>query len=1095
VVHDVSSWLRSLGLGQHIDAFVANEIGPDLLPTLTDADLRELGVMALGQRKRLLQAIARLTREPSAPTAGARAPERRRLTVMFVDLVGSTALSQRLDPEEMQALLRAFHDRVGGEIARHGGHVAKLMGDGLLAYFGWPVAREETVEQAARAGLATVAQVAGMRAPDGVPLGGRVGIATGLVVVGELMGEGAAREATIAGETPNLAARLQAAAAPGTVVIAEATRRLLGQGFAVEPLGKLALRGLPTPVPAFRLVAERLGLSRFDARRAEPAAPIVGRDEELALLLRRWSQAAAGRGQAVLVVGEAGIGKSRLAAALIDVTGAASRRLLRYQCSPQHGDSPLWPVIQQLVTDAKLLEAADDAARIARLDALLRRATAEPGGALPLLAELVGVPVPGPPLHLTAKQRRARSLAALVDQVVGRDSDEPALVLFEDVHWIDPSTLELIGRLLEAIDHSRTLLVLTCRPEGERMLAGRQQVTRITLNRLSLAAAEAIVARVVGDRKLAAATRAEILTHTDGVPLFIEELTKTVIEVSAETPTVPASLHDSLLSRLDRVPEARLVAQTAACIGREFESGLLAAVMEEAEPWLAAGLDALVQAELLLRHDVPPGGRYSFKHALLRDAAYASLLRAQRQQVHARIAKVWMERFPGMVDDQPELLAHHLTEAGRLSEAISYWLKAGQHALQRSAMQEAVTQLGRALDLLWALPDGPERQRRELDLQLARGPALIAAQGFAAPETARAYARACELALAVDHGSALFPALYGQWVIHFNRDLIPAHETAMTLLRMARERRDAAVEVTGHRAVGSTLFKLGRLMEGRRQLEAGLALYDPARDRNSCFIYAIDSRVVCASWLAYALLALGLAEQARSRADEGLRYARELAHPNTTAYALGCHCGLHQLLRDREQALSEAEEAISLAKDQGFPYWLAVGKVIRGWALGEGGRATEGIEQTREGVAELSAVGSVTVLPYFMGLSAEAHGKGGRPTEALGLVSEALTWLEKTGESWFLAELHRLRGDLLRALPDADDVEAEASYRRAIGAARDQGARMWEVRAATALARHWVDRGERREALDLLAPAYATFTEGRELPDLLEAKAVLEGLS
>ncbi|HEX6013294.1 MAG TPA: AAA family ATPase, partial [Geminicoccaceae bacterium] len=616
---DVGAWLRGLGLGQYEQAFGDNDIDAGLLPTLAADDLRELGVASLGHRKRLLAAIADLAEPTDTPLFRPPAPaapyaERRRLTVMFVDLVDSTALSSRLDPEDMREVIRAYQDAVAGEILRYEGHVAKFMGDGVLAYFGWPRAHEDEAERAVRAGLATAGTVRRLGTPAGEPLAARVGVASGLVVVGDLVGDGTAREEMVVGETPNLAARLQEKAAPGAVAIAAGTRRLLGEVFELREHGPTRLKGFPRPLGWFEVLGERPAGSRFEARRSGRPLPMVGRDQELALVLERWRQAVSGEGQAVLLVGEAGIGKSRLVQAALDGIAGGEHQALRYQCSPHHTGTALWPVIQQLGCAAGFAPADTEAARLAKLEALLRQGTEDVGRAAPLVAALLGIQADArhPARGLTPAQQRARTLAVLVEQLLGLARRRPVLMVLEDAHWADPTTLELVGQALDRIADVPAMLLLTSRPDNQPVLGGHPRVTRLTLNRLGRGPIEAIVARLIGDRGLPPEVLAEIAARTDGVPLFVEELTKAVLEVSpaGAATAVPASLQDTLMARLDQVPGAREVAQAAACVGREFAYPLLAAVAPVPEPELRAALDRLAAAELVFARGAPPEASY-----------------------------------------------------------------------------------------------------------------------------------------------------------------------------------------------------------------------------------------------------------------------------------------------------------------------------------------------------------------------------------------------------------------------------------------------------------------------------------------------------
>jgi class 3 adenylate cyclase/predicted ATPase len=1101
---DVEAWLRGLGLERYAPAFRDAELTADALRELTDGDLRELG-LPLGPRKVVLKAIRGLAEPSEAAAPGVPAPpaaERRQLTVMFADLVGSTALSGRLDPEEMREVLRAYQDAVSGAVARFEGHVAKLLGDGVLAYFGWPRAHEDAAERAVRAGLAVVEAVPRLATPAGAPLAARVGIASGLVVVGDLAGEGAAREEAVVGETPNLAARLQGVAAPGRVVVAEGSRRLLGDVFDLRGLGPLMLKGFERPVPCFEVTAERRAESRFDARRSDRAAPMVGREQELGLILERWRQAATGEGQAVLLVGEAGIGKSRLVRAVLDAVEGEERVALRYQCSPYHTGTPLWPVAQQLRLAAGLEPADAEAAKFDKLEALLRQG-AEPeeaAGAVPLVAALLGVDAGGrhPSPDLSPQQRRTRTLATLVGQLLGlAHRHGPVLMVVEDAHWADPTTLELVGLALDRIAGGRALILLTSRPDGQPALGGHPRVTRLTLNRLGRGSIEAIVARLAGTGGLPQEVLGEIAARTDGVPLFVEELTRAVIE--AGTPgaaAVPASLHASLMARLDRVPGAKEVAQIAACIGREFGYTLLSAVAPVPEPELRAALDRLVAAELVFARGEPPDAGYTFKHALVRDAAHESLLKARRRELHARIARTLEERFPETAEAEPELLARHCAEAGLARRAVEYWQRAGQRALARSAMAEAVAHLTRGLEALADLPGGAERQRRELALRLALGQASIAARGFAAPETGRAYSRARELCRELGgEVPELFPALYGRFIVHFQRgELSVAHDAATELLGLAEERADAAARVIGHRVVGSALYHLGRLAESRSHLEAGLELYEPRRDHGSALVYALDSRVVCLFWLVHVLFALGHPAQAQARMREALAFARELGHPYTLAYALSVAC----LFRGRHppgpEARAEADELVALATEHDFPLPAAVGGVAAGWALTGEGAVEEGIARMRRGLADYTATGAQLWVPDILPLLAQAHARAGRPATGLELLDEASDRAGASGGRWLEAELHRLRGEFSSALPDRDPAAAEACFRRALTVGRGQGARMWELRAATSLARLWQRQGRDAEARDVLAPVLGWFGEGLDTPDLREAGRLLDGL-
>ena len=1094
---DVSRWLAEQGLEHHAKAFAENGIAGDILRDLTDADLKELG-LNLGDRKRLLKAIVTLdaapTQDRSEPVEQTTTPalpreaERRQLTVMFVDLVGSTALAQRLDPEETCEVLRSYQNAAAGEITRYEGHVAKFMGDGVLAYFGYPRAHEEEAERAVRAGLALAATVSRLKAPSGEALAARIGIATGLVVVGDLVGEGAAQEQAVVGETPNLAARLQTLAAPGQVVIAEATRRLLGASFALEDLGERELKGISEPVQAFAVTGERPVESRFEARSGPSLLPMVGRDQELALLLERWAQAKAGEGQGVLLVGGAGIGKSRLSRALLDTVADEPHIRVRYQCSPYHTDSAFWPVIQQLSYAAGL--GADDPveAKLDKLETLLDRADGR--DAAPLIAELLGLDGAARycPLDLTAQAQRVKTLNALVEQLLGLAAHQPVLVVLEDAHWIDPSTLEMIEQSLDRIGAARVLLLLTSRPDQQPALAGHPHVTRLTLNRLGRGGVEAIVARLGGDR-LPNETIGAIIGRADGVPLYVEELTKAVLETGENT--IPASLHDSLMARLDRTPDVKEVAQIAACIGREFDYPLLAVVSQLPDAELASALDRLVAAELIFRRGTPPEATYSFKHALVRDAAYQSLLKSRRQQLHARTADILKERFADTMATEPELLARHYTAAGRTEAGAHYWERAGAKATERSAFVEAINHYGKGLELLGTLSDGHERNQLELSLQMGLGDALSWTRGFAAAEVEAAYNRAHELSRQMGETAELFRILWGLW--HFfviRADLGKAQELSQELAQLGRRLQDPSIAPHIHRTLSETALWRGEFAAAQREsskcLGAGLS---PPKQIPG----VQDPLVMCGLWLALALWHMGYPDQALARVDAVLERAKGSAHLGDLGAALIFAAWVRLLRRETKSARELAETALGFNTERGHTFHVAVSDVLLGSALIAGEHDERGLSQISRGISGSSATGAGVFQPWFLAQLAAGHAQLGDPEAGLAALAEAETRSGQSGERWAEAEIHRLKGELLASIGEPAR-KAQRSFLRSVEVAREQQARSSELRAATSLARLWAEQGERRKAHDLLTPIYGWFTEGFETPDLKEARALLEEL-
>src|SRR5215472_617668 len=764
---DIDGWLRGIGLAQYAEIFRANDIDGELLGRLTNDDLKDIGVASLGHRKKLLKAIAAPTAAPEAPfpiPVAVPEPkthdtaERRQVTVMFSDLVGSTALSARMDPEDLRELISAYQKCAAEAVRRFGGFVARYMGDGVLVSFGYPEAHEDHAERAVRAGLELIAAVIALKTPASLQT--RVGIATGLVVVGDLIGSGEAQERAIVGETPNLAARLQGIAEPDTVVISEATRRLLGSLFELSDLGARDLKGIAEPVRAWVALRASSVPSRFEALHPSGLTALVGREEETELLLRRWSRAKSGEGQVVLISGEAGIGKSRLTADLLESLAPEPHTRLRYFCSPQHTDSAFYSIIGQMERAAGLLHDDTSQQKLDKLDALLAQTSTSIQDAA-LIAEMLSLPNDGryPALELTPQQRRQKTLDALTAQMETLSRQKPVLMAFEDAHWADPTSLEAFGGVIDRIRTLRVLLLVTFRPEFEAPWVGRPYVTALIVNRLAEHEAGAMIDCLVGNRLLSASIRQDIIERTDGIPLFVEEMTKAVLEAGSETAAaraiaavpspalaVPASLHASLMARLDRLGgPAKELAQIAAVIGREFSHALLASVVRQPEAEQRSALDRLLNAGLFFRRGTPPHATYLFKHALVQDAAYGTLLREPRRALHARIAETLESHFAEIAENQPEVLARHCNEAGLIEKAASLWAKAGQRSLERSALVEAAEQLRRALDLIATLPPTPALRREQIRLQVAIITPLIPLKGYAAPETKAAAERARRL--------------------------------------------------------------------------------------------------------------------------------------------------------------------------------------------------------------------------------------------------------------------------------------------------------------------------------------------------------------
>jgi class 3 adenylate cyclase/predicted ATPase len=1108
---DICAWLRGLGLERYEQAFQENAIDEAILPKLTAEDLRDLGVTAVGHRRILLDAIAALRAEAfGGPTehsvepdrSGGKAPEaeRRQLTVMFADLVGSTALSARLDPEELRDIIGAYHRRCAEVITGSGGFVAKYLGDGVLAYFGYPQAHEEDAEQAVRAGLALIEAVAKLHRGSATSLQVRVGIATGLVVVGDLLGEGAAQEQAVIGETPNLAARLQGLAEPNTVVIADSTRRMLGGLFDYRDLGILPVAGIHYPVHVWRVLGASLVGSRFEALRAA-STPLIGREEEIALLTRRWERAKAGDGSVVLIVGEPGIGKSRIAQTLLEQLGKEPHTRLRYFCSPHHQHSAFYPSITQLEQAAGFRREDTAETRLDKLVAVLAIANKDLSEAVPLLADLLSIPTGDryPPLNLTPQKRKAKTLQVQVAQVEGLAARQPLLMLWEDIHWSDPTTLESLDLLIDRAATLRVLMILTFRPEFTPPWVGRPHVTLLSLNRLPPRHRAEMIAHVTGGKTLPKKIADQIIDRTDGVPLFIEELTKSVVESGRMTDAgdhlaIPTTLQGSLLARLDRLAPVREVAQIGAALGRQFSHELISAVSRMPPQELDDALARLVRAELIFRRGTPPDAEYTFKHALVQDAAYSTLLRGRRQQLHASIVSVLEKQFPGTGETQPELLAHHCTRAGLIEKGVTYRHRAGRHAMARSAMIEAVAQLAQGLELLPGLPAGDERDQLELDVQVALGAAFAATKGFAALEVGRAYERARELCRQGADHPELPAVLWGLYVYHLHRSGVhAAYDVAEELLRIAEQRGDPAACAVGHRCLAVGAMHRGNQQLALAHFELSLAPYDRADHRSPVFL--ADIRVASLNFIPLILLWRGEIDQAIARSRAAFAAAQELGDAYTLSHVFHLNCWLYQHLHDSTTVRERAEAAMKLTAEHGFPVWEVCAAFWHGWALAAAGEVKAGSAQMRSALAANKGLGFVNQIPFLLGVLADIRTQAGDPTEARDLLTEALGIVDRTQERWFEAELHRLRAEALLASSPCDSAEAEASLSHALAVAREQEARFWELRAATSLARLWRDHDKRIEARDLLAPIYGSFTEGFDTRDLKEAAALLAELA
>jgi class 3 adenylate cyclase/predicted ATPase len=1112
---DIAEWLRKLGLEQYEPAFRANEIDLRVLPSLTAEDLKDLGITLVGHRRRLLDAIAALGAAtpalrslPEAHIGGSPLPnppppagegrvgaeaERRQLTVMFCDLVGSTELSARLDPEDLREVIADYHRAVTQTVAGFDGFVAKYMGDGVLVYFGYPRAHEDDAERAVRAGLRLIDTI-GRLDVKSVELQARVGIATGLVVVGDLIGEGSAQEQSVVGETPNLAARLQALAEPDAVVIAAGTRRLIGDLFEYRNLGAVEVKGIAAPASAWQVLRPSAVVSRFEALRGPPLTRLVGRDEEIDLLLRRWARAKTADGQVVLIMGEPGIGKSRLTAALAERLHAEPHLRLRYFCSPYHQDSALYPFIDQLGRAARFTRDDPPAVRLEKLEALLS-GTAPSDEDVAFIADLLSLPTSDrhPLPNLSPQRKKRRTLDALIGQLESLARQHPVMMVFEDAHWIDPTSRELLDLVVERVGRLPVLLIVTFRPEFQPPWIGQPQVTTLALNRLDRRERTALVEQVAGGKALPDEVIAQIADRTDGVPLFVEELTKSVLESGVPLVGIPTTLHASLLARLDRLASVRLVAQTGAAIGREFSYELLRAVSRLSEDELQTALARLVASELVFQRGTPPDAVYAFKHALVQDAAHGTLLRNARQQLHAQIAEALETHSPEMMDSRPELFAQHYAEAGLVEKSVAYWGKAGHRSAARSAIAEAAAQFQKGLDQLALLPDGYERQRQELEFCSALGAALRFVKGQAAPETGQAYARARELWEQLGFPAEYLHIPYGQSRYHvYCGELDVALPLDEDLLRVSRQRNDSRGLVLSHQSCGTGYGARGRFALSRSHLEAALSHYDPDIHHSLGPQTGSHPQVVAQAYLGIVLLCLGFPNQALVRANAAIAEARRLAHSPTIASALMLGAIRLSVAGDTGDLDDLVEDLVAMATEQAFPQWRAFGTIYRGWVKAKNGDIVEGISLLRSGAAAYRANGNELLMPHHTALLARACDIAGQIDEALTALDDALQIAGRTGEHWLDAELNRHKGQLL--LRQGHSEAADELFRKALSIAEEQEAKLWELRAAVNLARLRRNQGRRAEAQDLLAPVHGWFTEGFGTPDLKEAKALLDEL-
>ncbi len=1103
---DIGAWLRELGLERYADAFRANEIDRDILPTLTAEDLSDIGVKIVGHRRKILNAAVALRRDSAAsppsdgpgeilPPTSLPEAERRHLTVMFVDLVGSTALSGRLDPEEMRQVIRNYQNAVAGEVTRFNGHVAKFMGDGVLTYFGFPQAHEDDAERSVRAGLSVMKALTGIATPQGTPLAARIGIATGLVVVGDLIGEGAAQEEAVVGETPNLAARLQARAGPGQILISAGTRRLLGDLFAFDNLGAQNLKGIDKPVQTYLVRGERVIESRFAASHAGNLGKMAGRDEELALLIERWRQAKSGEGQFVLLVGEAGIGKSRIIQALIDKTAVDQPTRIYYQCSPHHRDSALYPTIRQLNHAADLRPDDSPEVKLEKLEALLSRAASDVSESAPLIAALLGIHDESRygKMGLSPQQQRMRTLQVLLDQLIGLANKRPVLLVVEDAHWIDPTTLELIERCVDVSAHAPVLILMTTRPDDRVEVRGHPNFTSLSLNRLPQQHAMTIVKQLLGGMNVPEDVLNEIIAKTDGIPLFVEEVAKAVVEEGLLSTHVPASLHDSLMARLDRIPDAKQIAQTAAVIGRDFDFHLLSRLSQAPEVELIAALERLVDAELVFCRGSPPKAIYSFKHALVRDTAYESLLLTKRKAIHGQIADL-LAGDPDTFGAADEALAQHLALAERYEAAIRAWIALAEEARGKSAYKEALGLVDASSEFLRMIDDSSLRTDLDIELELLRAEVRQILDGPSEAAYA-AYGRVQDLTRQTGDHRREFVGAWGLWFLDQQSMNLPqAAERAQQLVCLAESARDSDYQLQASHANWTTAFYKGDLTATKKYALIGYKHYDPHQHYPGMLRFGSHDVGCCARYhLSKSTCLLGYPETSIKFSAEALRTARDLGHTGSLVIALNMEAIVRQIIGDMEKVKRASAEFGTLAERHGMGRFLVAAPIIDGWVGVCQDEGKSAISKMQQGIEALEKTGGLMRMSYYWGIFADAHKRLGNVEAAFEAIDHGLKFSETSGEAWYLPELHRLKGEML--IRESAVEEGIQHLNTALDLAKEWSAKWFELKIAMSLADHWIDRGKRHEAHHLLEPISSWFTEGDGTSDLRKAKLLIQELS
>ena len=1116
---DVSEWLGLLGLERYASNFADNDIDLQLLSELSDADLKEIGIASLGHRKKLLTAIEQLgsAESPSEKTERTSGEaERRQLTVMFCDLAGSTEMSQQLDPEDLREVNRAYQDACKTAIERYEGFVARYMGDGVLAYFGYPRAHEDDAERAVLAAMDIVESMSALNDRFASlcqsSLGVRLGIATGPVVVGDLIGEGASQESAVVGETPNLAARLQSVAGIGSIAISPSTRTLTGGRFEYEDLGTQTLKGIAEPMQIWRVVASSTSESRFEAMHQSELTPLVGRNHESGLLLERWEYAREGDGQVVFFSGEPGIGKSRITESLCRQIEADDPVIIRYQCSAYHNNSVLRPVIEQLERDADIRPGDSSATRLEKLERLASSAAESMPQIHKILASLLSISTEDtdPRLDMAPELLKEATLEALVLLIEARGEEHPMLLLFEDAHWSDPTSLEFLGNLISRIQSLPILLIITFRLEFSPPWDGPSYITSLRLNRLNRGRAIELIEGIPGGGAIPTEVRDQIIERADGVPLYLEELARAVLETkenqseSASTAkgestpamAIPETLHDSLMSRLDRSDAMREVAQVAAVIGREFSFDLLSRVSSLDQQALQAALDSLEESALVFRKDPKPSNQYMFKHALVQDAAYESLLKVNRRSLHSRIAEALERHFPDIAKSDPELLAYHYSTGGDEKSARRYWLKAGQRSIRQNAHNEAVSQLQRCLDTIDTIADDKERARSEIEIRVALGVSLVGKEGGASQLVNENYLRAQDLCLQLNDTEHLYPVIWGLWFHHLLRsDLSRASELADQLLELSESLEDEALILEAHHCQWAVKYISGDLTSAIHHCDAGTGLYRPDKHHGLTYTYGGHDPGACALCVSgISLWLLGYPEQSMKKLAEADQLAIELNHTRSQANTLRMSMFVYLLSRNLNQSEHNASELLELAESDAMLDNLKLAGGVLGWVKFCRGEREQGLASMRESIEVWRSQRTPwTAIP--ISLAALAFGEMGDVETGLELIEEALGASTGDDLKWVMAELYRVKAVLLLQRGEQFRDEAESLFRQAAEVAKTQKAKSLELRVAIDLARFLQAQNRKNEARETITPVYEWFTEGLDTDDLVTARQLVQDLA